>query len=194
LQNGYSTVIPASELFSLSRLYNSDGVYSIIDPDHTIAEVINYTDPKYVPDWGIPFLTMNYMIVDYDKGSFQMAPAIRTDFGSEGGALIETLCPTPTSSPTPTPPIPPPVSPTPSPVSPHNYTGAIVGGVVGGVVGLALVAGLIFFILARRKRRATRTHATGPDEMSEKEKSSRFSMIIDATYTDRKELPSPQPD
>jgi hypothetical protein len=70
LLNGYTTVIPASELFSMSRLYDSSGVYSIINPDRMIAEVGNNTDPRYVPSWGIPFLTMNYMVVDYDKGTF----------------------------------------------------------------------------------------------------------------------------
>jgi hypothetical protein len=197
LQNGYSTVIPASELFSMSRLYDSDGVYSIINPDLVIAEVGNTTYPKYLPSWGIPFLTMNYMVVDYDKGTFQMAPAIRTDFGSEGGALIKTLCSLPTTAtslPTPTNTRPPTPPTSPAPVVHHNHTGAIVGGVVGGVLGLALIAGLIFFILSKRKRRATRNRAMGQEEMSEKGKSSRISMTTDATRTDRTELPSPQPD
>jgi len=186
LQNGYSTVIPASELFSLPRLYDSEGVYSISDPDHTIAEVENYTDPGYLPDWGIPFLTMNYMIVDYGKGIFQMAPAIRTDFGSEGGTLIKTLCTglatTPTASPTPTGSVQPP------PVVHQNHTGAIVGGAVGGVLGLALVAGLIFFILFKRKRPAT------TEAIPENGKSSRLSATTDTTRRDPSELPSPQPD
>ena len=33
-----------------------------------------------------------------------------------------------------------------------SHTGAIAGGVVGGVVGLALISGLAFFLLRRRKR------------------------------------------
>jgi hypothetical protein len=192
LQNGYSTVIPASELFSLSRLYDSEGVYSITNPDHTIAEVGNYTDPGYLPDWGIPFLTMNYLIVDYGKGNFQMAPAIRTDFGPDGGTLIKTLCTglatTPTRSPTATSSVQPPVATTPAPVVHQNHTGAIAGGTVGGVVGLALVVGLIFIILFRRKRRAT------TEAMSEKGKSSRLSATTDTTRRDPPELPSPQPD
>jgi len=30
--------------------------------------------------------------MDYDEGTFHMAPAIRTDFSSECGALIKALC------------------------------------------------------------------------------------------------------
>jgi hypothetical protein len=60
----------------MSRLYGSSGFYSIINPDRMIAKVGNSTDPRYVPSWGIPFLVMNYMVMDYDEGTFQMAPAI----------------------------------------------------------------------------------------------------------------------
>jgi hypothetical protein len=198
LQNGYTTVIPSSELFSLSRLYDSDGFYSIIDPDRVIAEIGNYTDPKYVASWGIPFLTMNYMVVDYDKGTFQMAPAIRTDFGPGGGALIKTLCSGPTTSATPSPTpsktAPPAITTSAAPVTSTNHTGAIAGGVVGGVVGLALLAGLLFFLLSRRRRRETPNSATRQEQMSEKGKSSRLSTTTDATHTDRTELPSPQPE
>jgi hypothetical protein len=198
LQNGYTTVIPASELFSMSRLYDPNGVYSIINPDLMIAEVDNNTDPRYLPSWGIPFLTMNYMIVDYDQGTFQMAPAIRTDYGSEGGALIKTLCTglaaTPTSSPTPVQTSHTPATSLAPPVAHQNHTGAIVGGVVGGIVGLALIAGLIFFMFRRRQRPATRVRAMAQEQMSEKGKSSRLSMTTDATRTDRTELASPQPD
>ena len=151
LLNGYTTVIPASELFSLSRLYDSSGFYTIINPDRMIAEVGNSTDPRYVPSWGIPFLTMNYIVMDYDKDTFQMAPAIRTDFSSEGGALIKALCTsmvTPTSTPT----VLPTVPTLAVPVAHHNHTAAIIGGIVGGVIGLAFIGAAIFFILSRRQK------------------------------------------
>ena len=138
LLNGYTAVIPASELFSTSRLYDSSGFYSIINPDRMIAEVGNSTDPRYVPNWGIPFLTMNYIVMDYDEGTFQMAPAIRTDLNSEGGALIKALCTSMVSSPTSTPTALPTVPTLAAPVAHHNHTAAIIGGIVGGVIGLTL--------------------------------------------------------
>ncbi|KAL2075522.1 hypothetical protein VTL71DRAFT_465 [Oculimacula yallundae] len=47
-----------------------------------------------------------------------------------------------------------PNNPSNNPPSSSSNTGAIAGGVVGGVVGLALIAGLIFFCMRRRKRAA----------------------------------------
>jgi hypothetical protein len=200
LQNGYTTVIPSSELFSLPRDYDSNGFYSIVDPEWVIAEATNGTDPRYVASWGIPYLTMNYLVVDYDRGTFQMAPAIRTDFSSaEAGALIKTVCPpVPTTSATPTPSktAPPTTTTSVAPVVHTNHTGAIAGGVVGGVVGLALIAGLLIFIFLRRKRRAINKYCYGTGtNVGEREN---IPLVDDhsATRTDRTELPSqsPQPD
>jgi hypothetical protein len=56
--------------------------------------------------------------------------------------------------------------------SSNGHTGAIAGGVVGGVCGLALVAGLIIFLMRRRRRHGQQqpvdqeTRATAPTELS----------------------------
>ena len=112
-------------------------------------------------EWGIPFLTMNYMVIDYQAGHFQLAPAYRQDFGAAGGALIKPLCtgvaPSVTSST---------ALPTTSVVSDGNGTastssqvkrhhtnvGAIAGGVVGGVIGIAIIAVLGYLLLRQRRR------------------------------------------
>lgn len=44
--------------------------------------------------------------------------------------------------------------------------GAIAGGVVGGVLGLALIAGLIWFLLRQRRRRMGRNTAPAPHYQS----------------------------
>jgi hypothetical protein len=146
LSNGYTTIIPSEELFVMPRLYSEEGVYSISNDTIIISELANYTAPGYVASWGIPYLTMNYMVVDYDEGSFKMAPAFRESFGEDGGSVIENLC-TPGISTTPSP------SPAPSVIK-HTPTGAIAGGVVGGVGGLALIAGLLYFVFFRKRKRS----------------------------------------
>ena len=60
-------------------------------------------------------------------------------------------------------------SPDPSSEGSSSSTGAIAGGVVGGVVGLALIAGLAWFLVRRRRRNdgygAAGTDSPPPQEM-----------------------------
>lgn len=165
LQSGYVTEIPAGEIFTKPRYYDSKGAYTISDNTTEYALVYNNTNTagsNTVGSWGLPFLTMNYLVLDVPKKEFRLSPAVREDFrnGGGGGALPLPLCSglvDPTTTPTPDP-----VSPTPTP-PPTSSTavasggggtpvGAIVGGVVGGVGGLALIALLAFLILRRRNR------------------------------------------
>jgi len=86
-------------------------------------------------------LVLDYFLVE-DGDLFVTDASARADQDGDespvGGA------PTPSPSP----------SPAPEPESKKTNVGAIAGGVVGGVVGLALILGLIFFLLKRRKRAA----------------------------------------
>jgi hypothetical protein len=166
LQNGYETTIITEELFTLPRTYDSQGQYSISNNSILVSQFINGTDPRYAPTWGFPFLTMNYMVMDYEKGQFKMAPAYREDFGPSGGELIQPLCSglaSTTITPTPLPPTSSYIASataTPGPPPSHNTNvGAIAGGVVGGVVGLAIICALIF-MLFRQRRRAPDRHTT----------------------------------
>lgn len=52
LQNGYSTVIPASELFIPPRTYDVNGEYSISNDSILVSHVQNGSNPKYVAEWG----------------------------------------------------------------------------------------------------------------------------------------------
>lgn len=59
----------------------------------------------------------------------------------------ESSAPTPAPSP----------DPIPSPGSSGLNTGAVAGGVVGGVLGLAVVAGVTFLVIRRKRRRQPNT-------------------------------------
>lgn len=156
LQNGYKTIIPAEELFYYPRSYNDQGQYEVIDNTYQISTIVNTTNDGYVMNWGIPYMTMNYIIADYKRSQFKMAPAIRTNFDNQGGGYaLEASCDpvtsaTATASPT--------VSPTSSAAassskSSSSNTGAIVGGVVGGVIGLILIIGGLALLFLRSRRR-----------------------------------------
>ncbi|KIW20682.1 hypothetical protein PV08_01259 [Exophiala spinifera] len=180
LQNGYKTTIPTEELFYMPRQYDDDGKYSILNNTYLIPTIMNSTNDGYVKNWGIPFLTMNYIIGDYKRQQFKMAPAIRTDFEAQGGgASLQASCdpkvsgtPSSTSSVTPTG-VSTPTS------SPHSggggsNTGAIVGGVVGGVLGFIAIVGVLALLFYRSRRRknaasqpAQATNAGGETGMSQ---------------------------
>ena len=156
LSNGYETTILADEIFSKPRLYNDDGIYEISNDTVTIGLVNNFTSAGYVASWGMPYLTMNYLLMDHDHQEFKMAKAVRGDFGDSGGALISTICG-------------PEAVPTGNSGNSSNLnggqgqekqgggsnTGAIVGGVVGGVLGLALIIcgfGYLFWRANKKKK------------------------------------------
>jgi hypothetical protein len=171
LKNGYKTIIPAEELFMYPRFFNNTG-YSILNNTIFIAQVQNYTNNHHVLDWGIPFLTMNYLIADYARSQIQLAPAIRTDFANQGGgyqlqAICDPLKSTSTATSVKTTAIAtatPSARPTPS----ESKTGAIVGGVVGGILGLILIVGGLglLFYRSRRDIRPTTTPADAESSRS----------------------------
>lgn len=163
LQGGYTSEIPAEEIFTMPRYYDSTGNYTISDNTTEYALVYNYTNTGTVSNavgsWGLPFLTMNYLVLDVPKKEFWLTPAVRQDFGNEGGVFPRALCtglapPTSTPSSTPTTTHPGPTTTTSEAPASGGGTpvGPIVGGVVGGVGGIALIALLAFMLLRRRNR------------------------------------------
>jgi hypothetical protein len=145
LSNGYTTTILGDELFSKPRLYNNEtAIYEISNDTVTIGLVTNFTEPGYVASWGMPFLTMNYLLMDHDNQEFKMAKAVRGDYG----ALISTICgpeQVPTSAPT---------TADSSNSSGGSNTGVIAGSVVGGVLGLALIiCGVGYFFWRQNRNR-----------------------------------------
>ncbi|OQV04101.1 hypothetical protein CLAIMM_09043 [Cladophialophora immunda] len=170
LQNGYKTTIPAEELFYYPRGYNDDGQYTVIDNTYQIATLFNTTNDGYVLDWGIPYMTMNYVIADYKRSQFKMAPAIRTDFESQGGGyvlqascdpVVSATASTTTSSTSTSTAGPVSSSASPSHGSSSKNIGPIVGGVVGGVLGLILIVGGLALLFYRSRRRRNASGAPG---------------------------------
>jgi hypothetical protein len=168
LANGYMTKIPSAELFTELKHWNSSGGYDIL-PDSPLVTLVMSTGVLDEFSFGFPFLTMNYIIVDYDQAEFHLAPANRKKFPDEHLAqVVKTVCATtgPSS-----------ISsqastqstigatgkaqgsPSPIPDIQQNHSVAITGGVVGSILGFAVVALLGLFSLTRyhkhiKKRKA----------------------------------------
>ncbi|KIX96784.1 uncharacterized protein Z520_07504 [Fonsecaea multimorphosa CBS 102226] len=173
LQNGYKTTIPAEELFYYPRGYNDDGQYTVIDNTYQIATLFNASNDGYVLNWGIPFMTMNYVIGDYKRSQFKMAPAIRTNFENQGGgyALKASCDPVATATASSTSSIivststagatTSSASASKDSSSNNKNIGPIVGGVVGGVLGLILIVGGLALLFYRSRRRRNIPGAAG---------------------------------
>ncbi|KIW93489.1 uncharacterized protein Z519_06094 [Cladophialophora bantiana CBS 173.52] len=151
IKDGYSTSIPASELFQFQYDYDDYGNRVIADDPEIVALAKNYSNENsdegnYVFSWGIPFLTMNYLVLDVEEQQFRLSEAIRQDFGDEGGVMPRKLC---SGAP-----------PIDLGSSGGTNIGAIVGGVVGGVVFLLILALAIFFCYRRRNRKNRNKEAT----------------------------------
>ncbi|KAJ9495762.1 hypothetical protein H2202_008805 [Exophiala xenobiotica] len=170
LQNGYKTTIPTEELFYLPRTYDENGQYSLLNDTYLIPTILNTTNDGYVLNWGVPYLTMNYIIGDYKRAQFKMAPAIRTDFDAQGGGYVLQASCDPKTSAT--------ASATSSATAggalttssaaavSHGgggtNTGAIIGGVVGGVLGLIAIVGGLALLFYRSRRRRNAPPPPGP--------------------------------
>ncbi|KAL8839985.1 MAG: hypothetical protein Q9170_001527 [Blastenia crenularia] len=102
-----------------------------------------------------------YVQSDLVKNFYAQNPQNGSQFSSSGlKDLFQTThftqAPSSASNPEPT--------PDPGPGSSSN-TGAIAGGVVGGIVGLALIAGIAFFILRRRRNRYSKPTGSSTPEL-----------------------------
>ena len=147
LENNYTTVIPNSELVAVQRGSDQLGHYAITNSSivQTEIEYNAQSDPATVqPILGGTYLTFNYLVVDYESGQFQLAPAVRANQPTSSGA-IKAIC-TQTSMTSRT------------SKSKSRNIGAIVGGTVGGVAALAIVGLLVFLFCNRRRRPPPQQH------------------------------------
>ncbi|OCL11299.1 acid protease [Glonium stellatum] len=155
LSNGYNTTITNFELFAPLRGSDQYGRYAIVNNsviEAGVADNRKASPSSVLPTLGGLFLTFNYLIVDYEKSEFRLAPAVPSneEVPSSNITAICTPTPTPTPSSSPTPSSPP--SATSTSKSSSKNVGAIAGGTVGGVIGFALLCGLAFFSFRRYRR------------------------------------------
>ncbi|OCK81145.1 hypothetical protein K432DRAFT_381582 [Lepidopterella palustris CBS 459.81] len=146
LSNGYTTVIPHYELLSHERGSDPEGKYAITNSSRLMAAVgTGLTDYGIdVPLLGGVYLSQNYLVVDYFKQKFSLAPAVIGAINGKSADIYkvcESSTSPATSSATP--------SPSSSPSKSKTNAGAITGGVVGGVVFLGLCVGLFFWLRKR---------------------------------------------
>jgi hypothetical protein len=85
LSNGYSTIIPDHEIFTKVKGWDEEGQLIL---DGNYPETFAYVQPstRLPLLFGQPFMTMNYLIVDYAHSMYWMAPANRSKFSDSDRA------------------------------------------------------------------------------------------------------------
>jgi len=140
LSNGYQTVIPHHELVSQQRGTDSEGKYGIVDPTKlSVAINIGPTDfGVQIPLLGGLFLSQNYLLVDYARNTFGLAPAVTGNTNTPAPTIVP-IC-----------------SNAANPAPGRSNTGPIVGGVIGGLALLVFCAAALFW---RRKQQNKRVRS-----------------------------------
>jgi LPXTG-motif cell wall-anchored protein len=145
VSGGLQVTIPNNELFFREKVLRFTGGWDFVKNGmQATMGTAAYADREPIVYLGAPFLSQVYLGVDYENGTFFLAPIKRSD----NKELVVLGCPLPASSSS----------------DGKNNTGAIVGGVVGGILGLVLIAAGVFFFLRRRKHgvKAPVTYEDGP--------------------------------
>lgn len=180
LDNNYTTVVPNSEFVALMRGSDQFGHYSITNTS-IVSTGIAYnaqSDPTTVqPTLGGIYLTLNYLIVDYESGEFQLAPAVPATQPTSSQAIKAICTQTPTSNPTP-----------PNPQRSSSKTGTIIGGTVGGVAGLAIILGVLF-LLYRRHSRHGQHQTTDESTIAASDRVAQWSPSVRSPTLSEKEAP-----
>ena len=174
LENNYTTVIPNSELFTLKRGSDQLGHYAITNSS-IVETPITYnaqSDPTTIqPTLSGIYLTFNYLVVDYESGQFQLAPAVQGNQPT-GSESLEAIC-----------------TQTPASHNGSTKTGAIVGGTVGGVIGVAVI-GLLVFLLRRYRRRQRHPYPPAPEStIAPSYRTAPWSLSVQSPALSEKEAP-----
>ncbi|MCJ1248935.1 hypothetical protein MMC30_006156 [Trapelia coarctata] len=145
LSNGYQTVIPHHELVSQQRGTDSEGKYGIVDPTKlSVAINIGQTDfGVQIPLLGGLFLSQNFLLVDYARNTFGLAPAVTGNANTPASNIVPICSEDSTSG--------------------NSNTGPIVGGVIGGLALLILCAAALFWRRRQQKKRSRSAEGHQPD-------------------------------
>ena len=90
LANGYETVIPHYELVGQLRGTDSEGKYSVVNASElTVAiSVDNGTAGEIIPILGGVYLSLNYLLVDYENQVFSLAPAVQGNLDDQAHDIV----------------------------------------------------------------------------------------------------------
>ncbi|MCJ1230812.1 hypothetical protein MMC12_007486 [Toensbergia leucococca] len=136
LANGYETTIPHYELVSQERGTDSEGKYTVINASAiTVPLSANESvTSEVVPILGGIYLSLNYLLVDYENQVFSLAPAVVGPMGDQDHDIV-TVC---------------------NGTSSHsggngNNIGGIMGAVFGSVIPFVLTPCVVFYLRRRRR-------------------------------------------
>lgn len=137
LSDGFTVTIPHYEFLSQERGTDAEGKYAVVNASRAmVAASTGLTDYGVdVPLLGGVFLSQTYLKVDYDSGTFSLAPAALGNVGPSN--IISTCVGGATHAP--------------STGGHKSNAGAIAGGVVGGFAGLALVGAAVWYFGMRKR-------------------------------------------
>lgn len=147
LSNGYTTIIPHHELVSQERGSDAEGKYSVVNASRlqvALGPGDKNDNGDIVPILGGVYLSQNYLLVDYAKQRFSLAPAVVGRIKDDTHKMI-TLCEgSPANG----------SSTVDNNSNKKGQGGTIAGAVVGGVAGIVVV-GFLIFLYRKRVRDGT---------------------------------------
>lgn len=143
----YKSVIPATELYNRPRAYNAAGVLEVDNATVYNMAVTNETASVTIGTLGLPFFTQNYLIVDPDAKTFQLAPAVVAPADPKGAdAKVKQVCR---------------VLPG---IKSKSQVAVLAGGIAGAVVGTLLLVGLVLYLRKRKSNASTSRHSRGDSD------------------------------
>jgi hypothetical protein len=146
----YKSVIPASELYNRPRAYNAAGLLEVNNAtvfNMAVTNQTNHAGAISIGTLGLPFFTQNYLVVDPNARTFQLAPAVVAPAAAAGAdAKIKQVCR---------------VLPG---IKPKSQVALIAGAAVGSIIGTLLLVALFLWLRKRRQNKGSSRHSRGESD------------------------------